>query len=228
MQIQATLIIPARNEEATIGGVVEEVRRFFVGEIVVVDNGSSDATSEVARAAGARAVLEPTPGYGRACMAGVGAATDADVLVFMDGDGSDMPAYLPALIERIEAGADLVLGVRRGTAVEAASMTGAARFGNWLASWLLAVRYRRRVHDLSPMKAVRRPHFEAVRHDELTYGWTVELIARSLASKARIDEVVVGYRRRAAGVSKVSGDLRASVRAGVRILLTIARVSWRR
>jgi glycosyltransferase involved in cell wall biosynthesis len=222
---RVALVIPALNEEATIAATVTEARRYFDGDIVVVDNGSTDATAALALAAGAQVVREPVPGYGRACMAGVAAAPHAEMLVFMDGDSSDMPEYIPALRAAAEAGADLALGIRRGPKVEPGSMTAAARFGNWLSSALLAALYGRRLHDLSPLKAVRRPFFDQLEHRELTYGWTVELLARSLRAGARIEEVEVGYRRRTGGKSKVSGDLRASTRAGVRILLTIARTA---
>ncbi|MEZ4552324.1 MAG: glycosyltransferase family 2 protein [Dehalococcoidia bacterium] len=229
MSARAVLVIPALNEEATIGGVVREAREHFAGPIVVADNGSDDGTAAAARAAGARVASEPVRGYGRACLAGARAAGEADVLVFMDGDGSDRPADIAALLGAIEAGADLAIGVRRGPDVEPGSMTGAARFGNWLCGVLLGARYGRRLHDLSPLKAVRQPFFDGLRHDELTYGWTVELLARSLAAGGRVAEVEVGYRRRAGGVSKVSGDLRASMRAGARILATLWRMAvWER
>ena len=219
------VVIPARDEEATIAAVVAEVLAALIGrtaEVVVVDNGSRDATVEQARAAGARVVAAPIPGYGRACMAGVDATT-APILVFMDGDGSDIPAQIPALLDAVEAGADMALGVRRGPAVEPGSITTPARFGNWLSGLLLAAVYGRRLHDLSPLKAVRRSLLDRSRSRELTYGWTVELLAAALRTHAAIAEVEVGYRRRAGGVSKISGDLGASIRAGVRILLTVGR-----
>jgi hypothetical protein len=115
--------------------------------------------------------------------------------------------------------------LRRGARVELGAIAPGARFGNWLSSVLLAVLYGRRLHDLSPLKAVRRSLYDQLQHRELTYGWTVELLARSLRAGARIEEVEVGYRRRVGGRSKVSGDLRASARAGVRILPTIGRVA---
>lgn len=223
--VRVALIIPARNEEATIGGVVAEARPTILqrgGEVIVVDNGSSDATVARASAAGARVVTAAQPGYGRACVAGT-AATDAPVLVFMDGDGSDVPSHIPALLDAIEAGADLALGIRGGRGVERGAMTVPARFGNWLAGWLLAGLYGRRIHDLSPLKAVRRDLLDRIAPRELTYGWTVEVIAGALRESASIAEIEVGYRHRAGGTSKVSGDLRAAARAGVRILLTIGR-----
>jgi hypothetical protein len=147
------------------------------------------------------------------------------VVVFMDGDGSDVPSHLPALIAAVEAGADLALGIRAGSQVERGSITFAARFGNRLCGWLLQMLYGRRLHDLSPLKAVRRRHLDALVMREQTYGWTVELLAKSLRGGANIAEIPVGYRRRAGGESKVSGNLRAATRAGVRILATIGRVA---
>lgn len=224
---RVAIIIPARNEEATIGQVVAEALGFIVergGEVIVVDNGSTDATAAHAMQAGARVVPAPEPGYGRACLTGA-AATRAPVLVFMDGDGSDMPVHIPELLAAIEAGAELVLGVRGGRGVERGSMTLPARFGNWLAGVLLAALYGRRVHDLSPLKAIRRELLERIAPRELTYGWTVEVIGEALRAGAAVEEIEVGYRHRAGGTSKVSGDVRAAARAGARILMTIGRLA---
>ena len=222
--MNATLIIPARDEAECIAGVIAEVRRHFTGPVIVVDNGSRDATAAVAAAAGASVVNEPQAGYGRACISGC-AAAGTEILVFMDGDGSDDPVAIPALLAAIEGGAALALGVRRGPGVERSSIAPAARFGNWLSGSLIGLFWGHRLHDLSPFKAIRRDALESLDLREQTYGWTVEMLAKAAAQHLVIAEVQVGYRKRRAGESKVSGNLRASAVAGYRILRTIARVA---
>ncbi len=223
---RAVLIIPALDEEETIGPVVAEARAVFDGEVIVVDNGSVDATAQVAAGAGARVVLQPARGYGRACIAGAAAApADVDVLVFMDGDGSDRPGDIPRLLAAIADGADLAIGVRRGEGVERGAIAPAARFGNWLAGVLIGVLFGRRLHDLAPLKAIRASALRRLPQREETYGWTVEMLACAVVERMRVDEVEVGYRHRAGGVSKVSGQVRASLRAGARILAALGRVA---
>jgi hypothetical protein len=224
----AVLIIPALDEEETIGAVIAEVREHFAGEVIVVDNGSIDGTARVAAEAGARVVAQPVRGYGRACMAGVAAASDAAVLVFMDGDGSDRPADIPRLLAAIDAGADLAIGVRSGEGVERGAIAPAARFGNWLAGSLIGLLFGQRLNDLAPLKAIRVEALRRLPQREETYGWTVEMLAGAVGAGLRVDEVEVGYRHRAGGESKVSGQLRASVQAGARILATLGRVAGAR
>lgn len=227
--MKATLIIPARDEMETIGDVVRAVRAVFVGEIVVVDNGSTDATAERGIEAGAHVIAEPVAGYGRACMAGVAAAAvDTEVFVFMDGDGSDWPEDIASLLAAVANGADLALAVRRGEGVERGSIAPAATFGNWLSGSLIGWLWGRRLHDLSPLKAVRADTLRLVDPVDRTYGWTLELLASAVALKLKVVEARAGYRKRAGGKSKVSGQLAPSVRAGGRILVTLARVWWRR
>ncbi len=224
----AALVIPCRDEEDCIGDLVREAKAVFAGPIIVSDNGSRDATAAVAQEAGAIVVSEPTAGYGRACLAGIRAVPEEiGVIVLMDGDGSDRPSDIAPLLTAIEAGADFALGVRRGRGVAVGSIAPAARFGNWLCGWLIWICWRRRLHDLSPLKAVRVDALRRIDLHELTYGFTVELLALAVARRFAITEVTVGYRMRAGGVSKVSGDFRASVKAGYRILWTIGRVARR-
>jgi len=222
--MKVALILPARDEAECIAAVVGEARRHFSGEIIVVDNGSRDATAEGAAAAGARVVAETTPGYGRSCMAGVRAAPHADVFVFMDADGSDCPEDIPLLLAEITRGAAVALGVRTGDRVAPGSIAPAARFGNWLSGGLIGLWSGRRIRDLSPLKAMTREALDEINPTEVTYGWTVELLAVAASRKMTIAEVPTGYRHRIGGRSKVSGTLSGSFRAGWRILLVLGRV----
>ena len=224
--MKATVVMPARDEAETIRKVIEEVRAHFDGTIVVVDNGSTDSTAEWAREAGAQTVWEPRAGYGRAGEAGIAAApADTDVFVFMDADGSDLPEDIPVLLAAIEAGAELVLGVRKGANVEKGSIAPAARFGNFLSGVLIGAIWGHRLHDLSPLKAIRADALRELNLRQQTYGWTVEMLAKAARDDLQIAEVEVGYRHRAGGESKVSGNFAASAKAGYRILRTIAAVA---
>lgn len=215
-------VVPALDEEAALPEVVRGLVR-HAEIVVVVDNGSRDRTAEVARAAGARVVLEPERGYGAACLAGAALARElgAGVLLFADADGSDDPDDAPSLLAPIlEGRAQLVLGVRRA---EPGAMTGAQRVGNWLAPramrWLAGARYA----DMPPFKAIARPSFDALDVRDRTYGFTVELMLRAHARRLRVVEVPVRCRVRRGGSSKVSGTLAGSARAAGRILWTIGR-----
>lgn len=216
------LIVPALDEAAVIGRVVREMRAALpsglAGRIIVVDNGSSDATARVAEEAGAEVVAEPHRGYGRACAAGVAAAVGVDYLVFLDGDGADLPSDLPRILEPIlSGGADLVVGVRRRR--ERGSMTPWQVAGNRLAATAIHLLYGVRVGDLGPFRAIRRSDLKALEMAEMTFGWSTEMVIKSLRAGLRYREVEVGYRRRV-GVSKVGGTLAGSVRAGGSILRT--------
>lgn len=226
------VVIPALNEEATIAGQVAEVLSVAgrqdlparIARVVVVDNGSDDATGERAAAAGADVVREPRRGYGRACLSGVLAASDVDLIVLMDGDRSDRFEELPALLLPLLAGeADLVIGSRTLGAYEPGSLLPQQLAGNWVAARLLRLLYGVRVTDIGPFRVIRRDDLLALGMREMTYGWSVEMIARAAKRGMRVREVPVSYRVRAGGESKVSGNLRASIRAGARIIGAILR-----
>jgi glycosyltransferase involved in cell wall biosynthesis len=226
------VVIPALNEEATIADQVAEVLAVAerpdlparIERVVVVDNGSTDRTAPRAAAAGAMVVSEPCRGYGRACFAGVLAAGDVDLIVQIDGDRSDRFDELPLLLQPLLAGeADLVVGSRTLGSYEPGSLLPQQRFGNWLAARLLRLLYGVHVTDIGPFRVIRRRELLALGMREMTYGWSVEMIARAARNGLRVREVPVTYRLRAGGESKVSGNLRASVRAGARITATILR-----
>ena len=231
----AAVVIPALNEEATIGEQVAEVLAVAartdlparIAEVIVVDNGSDDRTAWRARSAGATVVSEPRRGYGRACATGVEAAGDVELIVLMDGDRSDRIDELPLLLAPLLAGeADLVIGSRVLGSYEPGSLLPQQRFGNWLAARLLRLLYGVRVSDVGPFRVMRRRQLLSLGMREMTYGWSVEMIARAARRGLWVREVPVTYRKRAGGDSKVSGNLTASVRAGGRILATIFRC-WR-
>ncbi|MBI4511625.1 MAG: glycosyltransferase [Deltaproteobacteria bacterium] len=216
-------IIPALNEGASIGEVVHGVRRAGIDHVIVVDNGSSDNTSASARTAGARVISEPTRGYGAACAAGILALPEAcEIVVFLDGDGSDDPSELPRLVERIVSGSvDLVIGTRTQGTAERGSLTLPQRLGNSLATRLLCAWHGVRFTDLGPMRAIRRGALERIGMRDRGFGWTVEMQARAAALGLATGEVPVRYRRRAGGRSKISGTLSGSLRAGATILWTL-------
>lgn len=226
------VIIPALNEQETIADQVAEVLAVAafpdlparVAQVIVIDNGSDDATAARAAAAGATVVSEPRRGYGRACHSGVLAAGDVDYIVQMDGDRSDRFAELPLLLAPILAGeADLVIGSRTLGSYEPGSLQPQQVFGNWLAARMLGVLYGVRVTDIGPFRVIDRQKLLKLGMREMTYGWSVEMIARAARQGLIVREVPVTYRQRAGGESKVSGNLRASVRAGCRIIGAILR-----
>lgn len=226
--LRIAAVIPALDEAPSIGQVVRGLRAqtgTALHQIVVVDNGSRDATAAVAREAGATVVGEPRRGYGYACLAGVLAA-DADVIVLLDGDAADDPADLPRLVGPIlDETADLVVGSRAIGTLERGSMTPHQVFGNWLAATIMCRLYGVAVTDLGPFRAIRRADLLGLEMQEMTYGWSVEMMVKAARAGLRYHEVPVSYRRRI-GASKVSGTVRGSVRAGWCILSTTFRY-WR-
>jgi glycosyltransferase involved in cell wall biosynthesis len=226
--VRVAVIIPALNEEESVAHVIADVPRDLVHEIIVVDNGSMDRTAEVAQGAGARVVREERRGYGYACAAGVAAAEDRfDVLVFMDGDGSDDAGQMRALIEPIERdGVDLVLGSRALGPAARGALLPHQRLGNVLTAALVRLLYGQRITDLPPLKAIRRPVLVELGMREMTYGWTVEMIVKCARRGHRIIEVPVAARLRIAGKSKVSGTLKGTILAAYYLLGTTLKYAW--
>lgn len=214
------LIIPARNEADAIGTVVSSVIT-KVDQVIVANNGSTDATAKVAEDAGAHIVSVPTPGYGRACLAAIEAAGDCDILVFMDGDASDDPSDLEALLKPIlEKKADMVIGSRILGNCDPGSLTVQQRFGNTLACWLMRAFWGYRFTDLGPFRAIRKTSYGQLNMEAPTFGWTVEMQVRALKLDLRCIEIPVHYRKRI-GVSKISGTIKGVILAGAYILGTI-------
>ncbi|HEX6791724.1 MAG TPA: glycosyltransferase family 2 protein [Candidatus Krumholzibacteria bacterium] len=219
--LRVCVVMPARNEEASIARVLDEIPRERVDRIVVADNGSTDRTAEVARARGATVVSEPVAGYGRACLKALTAAGDAGIIVILDADYSDFPQDLPALLAPIDAGeADLVIGARVPGGAERGALPWNQRFGNALACRLMLLLYGARFTDMGPFRAIRRDALERLEMRDPTWGWNVEMQARAIIAGLRIREVPVRYRRRI-GKSKISGTVRGTIRAGTRIISTI-------
>lgn len=215
-----SVIIPALNEEQAIGGVVRRIPD-FVDRIIVADNGSTDRTAMRARAAGAETIFVPIAGYGRACQAGVAQAVDADILVFLDGDGSDVPEEMGQLLAPILSGdVDMVIGSRAMGVAEKGSLTIPQRFGNRLACVLMRIFWGGKYTDLGPFRAIRRSAYDRLQMTAPTYGWTVEMQVRALKQKLAVADVPVSYTNRI-GVSKISGTVRGVVLAGAYILGTI-------
>lgn len=205
--MKVSLIIPALNEAECLGALLGEVPASLVDQLIVVDNGSTDGTSQVARHAGATVVEEPRRGYGYACAAGTAAAV-ADVLVFMDGDGSFVPAELTGLLAVLERNeADLALGSRMMSDTLRTAMPPHQLFGNRLFVCLLRQRYGLALTDLGPFRAIRRDLLLALDMQEHTYGWPLEMIIKTARRGNPIIELPVTYRPRFAGQSKVSGTL---------------------
>jgi len=223
------VIIPAFNEENSVGNVIREIPMDVVSEVVVVNNNSNDQTAVQAAAAGATVLDEPIQGYGRACLRGITYAHNRqqkpDIIVFLDADYSDYPAELTDVIAPILADtADLVIGSRALGERQQGSMTPQQVFGNWLATRLIHWLYGVRFTDLGPFRAIRFTSLVALDMQDTTYGWTVEMQVKAAKLGLRSVEVPVRYRRRI-GHSKISGTLRGTVLAGYKILTTIARYS---
>ena len=222
-----SVIIPCIEEETAIGQVVTAVLAQNVSEVVVVDGASRDRTVERAEAAGARVIVEPRRGYGRAIQAGIAAARDdADILVFLDGDGSDPAEFIADLVSPIVAGqAVFVLGSRVRGSREPGSLAPQQLLGAHVGRLLLSLVYGANFTDLSPFRAIRRDELRLLGMKEESYGWNLEMLMRVAAARLPALEIAVGQRRRVGGVSKVSGNLIAGVKAAWSIAATFVRLA---
>jgi len=225
-----SVIIAALNEEEAIAQVINAVPKDLADEIVVVDNGSKDRTAEIAAAAGARVVKQPVPGYGRAYQTGVNSVSpQCEIVVFLDGDGSDCPEMMDRLVTPIVKGkAEFVIGSRTRGKREAGSMNWHQVFAGYMIGSFLRILYGVRSTDMGPFRAIRRDTLERLKLREETYGWPLEMQMRAARAHVRTMEVPVDYRRRAGGQSKIAGTVRGSILAATRILFTFARIALQR
>jgi glycosyltransferase involved in cell wall biosynthesis len=222
---EVSVVIPALNEAESIAAVVRELPWQLIRECIVVDNGSTDATVANAQAAGARVISLTQRGYGRACAAGA-AAAEGDIMVFMDGDGSDVSAEMDQLLQPILTGqCDFVIGSRLRGKREPGSMLISQVFAGWLAGILLRLLYRVKYTDMGPFRAIPKQALDSLQMREQTYGWNLEMQMRAAQRGLRIREIPVSYRNRAGGVSKVAGSLSGSLKATLRITQTLLRVA---
>jgi glycosyltransferase involved in cell wall biosynthesis len=220
------IIIPAYNEEQSISKVIRDIPIELVREIIVCNNNSSDKTADYAMRAGAKVVLQLQKGYGAACMTGINYISSKpledhpDIVVFMDADYSDFPQELPALIEPIARGHDLVIGSRILGLAQHGSLTPQQRFGNWLATTLIRVLYGFQFTDLGPFRAIRWNKLIELNMQDRDFGWTAEMQIKALKQKFKCIEIPVSYRKRI-GESKISGTMKGTILAGYKILRTV-------
>ena len=228
MNPRITVIIPAFNEAPSIGKVIKDIPQ-NVSEVIVVDNGSTDNTSEIAQKAGATVCSEPRKGYGYACLRGLEkcAENPPKIVVFLDGDYSDYPEQLTEIVAPIiQNKVDFVIGARVSRLREKGAMTFPQIFGNALATTLMKLFFRARFTDLGPFRAIRYDKLLALNMSDKTYGWTVEMQLKVLKQKVDYLEIPVKYRNRI-GVSKVSGTIKGAIFAGVKILFWIFKYTLR-
>lgn len=221
--------MPALNEEASLRVVLPQIASLAPGQVIVGDNGSTDATADVARSFGAEVVYEPRRGYGAACWAAMQRIRpDIEVVLFVDADASDDLTRAIELVRPIlENRADLVIATRDAESVESGALSPQQRFGNWLATRLMWLRWGYRYRDLGPFRAIRKSSLDQIAMQDRAFGWTVEMQIRALQERLRIEQVSVHYKRRI-GQSKIGGTIRGSMKAGYWILSTIGRHWFRR
>jgi glycosyltransferase involved in cell wall biosynthesis len=226
--VRVSVIIPTHNEAQAIGRVLADLPSDLVTEIIVVDSNSTDGTPDIAAKMGARVVLEPRRGYGRACLTGLASADNPEVVVFLDGDYSDRPSELPILLAPIIDGrADITLGSRLHARNSAEALPWHQAFGNRLAAGLIRLLYGVKISDLGPFRAARADVIHSLGLEEMTYGWAVEIILKGALAGYRVVEVPVGYHPRI-GKSKISGTLKGTLGAGWFILSLIVRYYFQR
>ena len=221
MASRISIIIPAYNEESSIGLVLDALPQEKIHEIIVVDNCSTDATAHVAQLHGARVVKEPRKGYGSACLKGIQELDAPDIVVFIDGDFSDFPEEIVLLIGPIENGEkDFVLGSRMIFPKSQLALLPQARYGNRLAIFLIKLFFKYEFTDLGPFRAIRYSSLMFLGMQDRDFGWTVEMQIKAVRNGLRIQEVPVNYRKRV-GISKITGTLSGTIRAGTKIIYTI-------
>ena len=221
MVSRISIIIPAYNEESSIGLVLDALPQEKIHEIIVVDNGSTDATARVAQEHGARVVKEPRKGYGSACLKGIDELDAPDIVVFIDGDFSDFPEEIVLLIGPIETGEkDFVLGSRMILPKSQLALLPQARYGNRLAVFLIKLFFKHEFTDLGPFRAIRYSSLMSIGMKDMDFGWTVEMQIKAVRNGLRIREVPVNYRKRI-GISKITGTVLGTFRAGTKIIYTI-------
>lgn len=222
------IVIPAFNEEASIGKVVDDIPKDWVTEIIVVSNNSSDHTEVNAKKAGATVLVENRKGYGWACLKGIAYAIKgkAEIIVFLDGDYSDYPQQLPEVVSPIlNDGIDLVIGSRALGERDPKSMTIPQIFGNWLATRLMRIFYGIKFTDLGPFRAIKTNALEKLKMQDKTYGWTIEMQIKAAQNKLKCTEVPVNYKNRI-GTSKVSGTVKGTIMAGYKIIFAIFKYKF--
>ncbi|NOY63473.1 MAG: glycosyltransferase family 2 protein [Gammaproteobacteria bacterium] len=222
------VVIPAFNEEASIGLVLDDIPMARVIRVIVVNNGSTDRTAMVARAHGALVVDEARKGYGQACLTGIAAAADYEPrnIAFLDGDYSDEPAELSSLLDALDRGAEMVIGSRTLGRAETGALLPQAVFGNWLATRLMRALFGGyRFTDLGPFRVIKHDKLQQLSMADTNFGWTVEMQAKALAYGLKCSEVSVTYRKRV-GVSKITGTVKGTFMAGYKIIYTLFRLRF--
>ena len=221
MSSRISIIIPAFNEESSIGLVLDALPQDKIHEIIVVNNNSTDDTARVATEHGARVIEEPRKGYGSACLKGIDELNAPDIVVFLDGDFSDFPEEIVELVKPIENGdADFVLGSRMILPESRRALLPQALYGNQIAVFLIKLFFNYSFTDLGPFRAIRYISLMSIDMQDVDFGWTVEMQIKAVKNRLRIQEVPVKYRERI-GVSKITGTIKGTFKAGTKIIYTI-------